>query len=121
MSRRIEIELTSARQDGTWTWRAAGAREPKGVLDGALLPTGAKIGSVLKADAEVELDGMTILSVTTTKEKAEKSAGLEARPRSKILRIQVGTRVLSGGGETVPATTLAINASAFEPANGRWP
>ena len=37
MARRIEIELTSARPDGTWTWRAAGAREPKGVLDGKLL------------------------------------------------------------------------------------
>ncbi len=83
MSRRIEIELTSARQDGTWTWRAAGAREPKGVLDGSLLPTGAKIGSVLKADAEVELDGMTILSVTTTKEKAEKSGLLDLIPSDK--------------------------------------
>ena len=61
MSRRIEIELTSARPDGTWTWRAAGAGSPRGVLDGSLLPAGAKIGSVLKADAEVELDGITIL------------------------------------------------------------
>ena len=26
MARRLEIELTSARHDGTWTWRAAGAR-----------------------------------------------------------------------------------------------
>ena len=83
MSRRIEIELTSARQDGTWTWRAAGAREPKGILDGALLPTGSKIGSVLKADAEVELDGMTILAVTTGKEKAEKSGLLDLIPSDK--------------------------------------
>ena len=58
-------------------------REPKGVLDGALLPTGAKIGSVLKADAEVELDGMTILAVTTTKEKAEKSGLLDLIPSDK--------------------------------------
>ena len=83
MSRRIEIELTSARPDGTWTWRAAGAREPKGVLDGSLLPAGSKIGSVLKADAEVELDGITILSVTTTKEKAEKSGLLDLIPSDK--------------------------------------
>src|SRR4249919_3878333 len=75
MPRRIEIELTSARPDGTWTWRVAGAREPRGVLDGTLLPDGAKTGSVLKADAEVELEGYTILSVETAKEKAEK-AGL---------------------------------------------
>src|SRR3954463_8771582 len=73
MSRRIEIELTSARPDGTWTWRGARAGEPRGVLDGSLLPDGAKTGSVLKADAEIELEGITILSVATGKEKAEKA------------------------------------------------
>ena len=83
MSRRIEIELTSARPDGTWTWRAAGARAPKGVLDGSLLPDGAKIGSVLKADSEVELDGITILSVATNKDKAEKSGLLDLIPSDK--------------------------------------
>ncbi|HEY0519311.1 MAG TPA: hypothetical protein VGC84_07440 [Ilumatobacteraceae bacterium] len=83
MPRRIEIELTSARPDGTWTWRAAGARAPKGVLDGSLLPDGSKIGSVLKADAEVELDGMTILSVSTGKEKAEKAGLLDLIPSDK--------------------------------------
>ncbi len=83
MSRRIEIELTSARPDGTWTWRAAGARAPKGVLDGSLLPDGSKIGSVLKADAEIELDGMTILAVSTNKEKAEKSGLLDLIPSNK--------------------------------------
>ena len=31
MSRRIEVELTSSRDDGTWTWRAAGAKQPAGV------------------------------------------------------------------------------------------
>jgi hypothetical protein len=83
MSRRIEIELTSARPDGTWTWRAAGARVPKGVLDGSLLPDGAKIGSVLKADAEIELDGISILSVATNREKAEKSGLLDLIPSDK--------------------------------------
>src|SRR3954467_15658779 len=83
MSRRIEIELTSARPDGTWTWRAAGAREPKGVLEGSLLPAGAKIGSVLKADTEVELDGITVLAVTTGKEKAEKAGLLDLLPSDK--------------------------------------
>jgi hypothetical protein len=83
MSRRIEIELTSARPDGTWTWRVAGAREPRGVLDGTLLPAGSKTGSVLKADAEVELDGITILSVGTGKEKAAKSGLLDLIPSDK--------------------------------------
>ena len=30
MPRRIDVELTSERADGTWTWRAAGAKQPKG-------------------------------------------------------------------------------------------
>src|SRR5579863_665006 len=63
MPRRIDIELTSARPDGSWTWRVSGARQPKGVLDGSLLPAGAKVGDVLRAEAESELDGTTILSV----------------------------------------------------------
>ncbi len=83
MSRRIEIELTSARPDGTWTWRAAGAREPKGVLDGTLLPPDSKVGGVLKADAEYELDGITILAVMSTKGKADKSGLLEILPSAK--------------------------------------
>jgi hypothetical protein len=83
MSRRIDIELTSARPDGTWTWRAAGAREPRGVLDGTLLPAGAGTGAVLKADAEFGLDGTTILSVSTTKEKSGKTNLLEILPTDK--------------------------------------
>ncbi|HMC39315.1 MAG TPA: hypothetical protein VKI19_06610, partial [Acidimicrobiales bacterium] len=67
MPRRIEIELTSARPDGTWTWRAAGARQPKGVLDGGLLYEGAKAGDVLKAEAEFELEGIVITSVAAPK------------------------------------------------------
>ncbi len=67
MSRRIEIELTSARPDGSWTWRAAGAREPRGVLDGGLLQSGAKAGDVLRAEADFELEGITIVSVLAPK------------------------------------------------------
>lgn len=83
MSRRIDIELTSARPDGSWTWRAAGAREPKGVLDGSLLPDGSKTGAVVKAEAEFELDGITILSIVNAKEKAAKSGLLELIPSDK--------------------------------------
>ena len=63
MPRRIEVELTSVREDGTWTWRAAGARQPKGTLDGALLHEGAAVGEVVRADAEFDVDGITITSV----------------------------------------------------------
>ncbi|MEI7548149.1 MAG: hypothetical protein WCK21_08850, partial [Actinomycetota bacterium] len=83
MSRRIEIELTSARPDGTWTWRAAGAQKPKGVLDGALLPAHATIGLVLKADADYELDGITILSVSSSKAKTDKGGLIELIPNER--------------------------------------
>src|SRR3954451_15185439 len=69
MSRRIDIELTSARPDGTWTWRAAGALKPRGVLDGALLYQGAKTGDVVRADADFEIEGITIAAVLPPKEK----------------------------------------------------
>ncbi len=74
MPRRIEIELTSARQDGSWTWRAAGAREPKGVLDGGLLYDGAKAGDVVKAEAEFELEGIVITSVVAPKADSRSQA-----------------------------------------------
>src|SRR5579859_5593718 len=79
MSRRIDIELTSARQDGTWTWRAAGAREPKGVLDGGLLYDGAKAGDVVKAEADFELEGIVIISVAAPR--------AEARPQAQRIEI----------------------------------
>lgn len=67
MSRRIEIELTSARPDGSWTWRAAGAREPKGVLTGAILPAGAKTGDVLRAEIEQGIDSMDVIAIHAPK------------------------------------------------------
>ncbi|HEX6656764.1 MAG TPA: hypothetical protein VF065_01705, partial [Ilumatobacter sp.] len=69
MSRRIDIELTSALDDGTWTWRAAGARQPRGTLDGAILPNGAKVGDELKVEVEQELDGINVLSVVVGRGK----------------------------------------------------
>ena len=51
MSRRIEIELTSVKDDETWTWRAVGAREPKGVIAASLLPEGAAVGQELRVEA----------------------------------------------------------------------
>lgn len=67
MSRRMDVELTSARDDGTWTWRAAGAREPKGVVEQSKLYDGAKVGDVLRAEVDIDVDGITILSVTPPK------------------------------------------------------
>ncbi len=67
MPRRIDIELTSSRDDGTWTWRAAGAKAPKGTVATALVPEGAKPGDVLRVDAEFFVDGISIIGVVPVK------------------------------------------------------
>jgi hypothetical protein len=67
MSRRIDIELTSKSGDGSWTWRAAGARQPKGVVDATLVPESQAVGSVLRAEIETGLEGIEILSLAEVK------------------------------------------------------
>jgi hypothetical protein len=66
MSRRIEIEITSLTGDLA-TWRAAGAKLPKGVLQAALVPGGPVIGHVYRADIEQYMEGIEILSVMAPK------------------------------------------------------
>ena len=68
---RLEIELTSERPDGTWTWRAAGAKQPKGVVEGAVVPGGAKVGDVLRAEADFEMDGINVTSLAPPKEASK--------------------------------------------------
>ena len=91
MSRRIDIELTSALGDGTWTWRAAGARKPKGVVDSAVLPADAKVGDELKVDVEQELEGITILGVVQSRQKSEPDV-IELLPVERDFQPVVETR-----------------------------
>ncbi len=86
MSRHIDIELTSQTGDGSWTWRAAGARQPKGSVDAALVPSGGTVGAVLRAEVEIGLEGIDILSLTAAKparspEKAEGRIEVKGTPR----------------------------------------
>src|SRR5581483_7432053 len=74
MPRRIEVELTSARDDGSWTWRAVGAREPRGVVDAPLVPAGAKVGDEMRAEADFDLDGVTIISLAPKQAKKRNEA-----------------------------------------------
>ena len=106
MARRIEIELTSAQPDGQWTWRAAGARQPRGVLAGGLLYDGAKTGDVLKAEAEFEIEGITIVSVTAPKEKT--------RPEPQRIEI-----LGSGGPEAPGVTTQLVGRTDRRPGERR--
>lgn len=78
MATRIEIEITSDRGDGTLTWRAAGAKQPKGVLAASLLPSGTGVGDVLRAEAEFTVDGPEVISVAAPKgARADKVERLE--------------------------------------------
>jgi hypothetical protein len=69
MATRIEIELTSRRDDATFTWRAAGAREPKGVADAALFPAGSSVGEQFRVEADFDLEGITVTNVLPKEEK----------------------------------------------------
>ena len=77
MSRRLDIELTSRRPDGDWTWRAAGARQPKGQVSGTLIPESADVGTVLKAEADGGLDGLEITAVFVPRSRTESEDRLE--------------------------------------------
>ena len=94
--RRIEIELTSQRNDGAWTWRAAGARQPKGEVKADLVPDSASVGSVFKAEADGGLDGLEITAVFAPKERPERADRLE----------------LIGGGGGPLVTTRLVSKSA---------
>ena len=66
---RMEIELTSKRGDSTWTWRAAGAKLPKGSLAEGLLDNDASIGDVIRVETEQFVDGISVTSVLSGREK----------------------------------------------------
>ncbi|MEM7142290.1 MAG: hypothetical protein AAF548_14805 [Actinomycetota bacterium] len=91
MARRLDIELTSTRDDGTWTWRAAGAKQPKGVLDGSLVPAGVSVGDVVKVEAEAYLEGLEVTTVFPPKEarKAPETLELLGSGRDEPLVTQV--------------------------------
>src|SRR5262245_12648398 len=79
---RREVELTSARPDGSWTWRKAGARQPKGEVDGEMLPDGAKVGDVLRVEADALIDGLEITAVLPPKaERKERFERIELEHR----------------------------------------
>src|ERR1035437_3481554 len=69
MAHRIEIELTSRTDETTWTWRAAGAKQPRGTVDASLVPDGTAAGAVLRAEVESTLDGTTVVALLPPKGK----------------------------------------------------
>ena len=94
---RMRIELTSTRDDGAWTWRAAGAREPRGSIDRALLPEGATVGDVLRVEVDQFMDGIEVTSVLHDQEERTAPETLEiiGSGRSEPL---VTTKLAGGRG-----------------------
>jgi hypothetical protein len=70
MPRHIDVELTS-RTEASWTWRAAGARQPKGSVAAELVPAGASVGSVLRAEVTSGIDGIEVVALTPKQERRE--------------------------------------------------
>jgi hypothetical protein len=105
MSRRIDIELTSSRDDGSWTWRAAGAREPRGTLDSALVPGGAEVGDVLRAEIDGYLDRMSVVAILPPR-----------APRQQPERIELHS---AGGDRPLVTTTLVRERSDERRPQGR--
>ena len=71
MGHRIEVELTSQSDESTWTWRAAGAKLPRGTVSAELVPSGTAVGTVLRAEVETTLDGTTVTALLAPKGKSE--------------------------------------------------
>ena len=93
----MRIELTSARDDGAWTWRAAGARQPRGSIDRALLPEGVTVGDVLRVEVDQFMDGIEVTSVLHDQEERTAPETLEiiGSERSEPL---VTTKLAGGRG-----------------------
>jgi len=81
LPRRIDIELTCELEDGSWTWRQAGARAPRGVLDAELVPADATVGVVVRAEVESEIGGGSIvISVLTPRARERHVELIELSP-----------------------------------------
>jgi hypothetical protein len=77
MSSRIEIEITSEIDDQQYTWRALGAREPKGTIKKSLLPAKTKIGDDYRVEADFLIDGIEILRVLPKRDERKGQETLE--------------------------------------------
>jgi len=101
----MEIELTSTREDGAWTWRAAGARQPRGSMAAQLVPAGSSVGDVLRVEVEQFMDGIEVTSVLPPK---------DARPEPELLEIL-------GSGSEEPLVTTKLVGRRDVDGEGRGP
>ncbi len=97
MAQRMEIELTSKRPEGGFTWRAAGARQPRGSVAGEVVPPDVKVGDVLRAEVESGIEGIEIVSLQPVRgEERPRAATIEVLgPPRRDAAVSVS---LTGGG-----------------------
>src|SRR5579863_2061499 len=102
MPRVSEIELTSRSDSGTWNWRAAGARQPRGTLSAELAPKDAAVGDVLRAELEIGLEGIEVVSVVSTKsDRKEEGRGQRIELIASPLRgPEISVTYASGGARS---------------------
>ena len=96
MPNRLDIEITSQSTESSYTWRSAGAKEPKGTIKASLLPSGVAIGDVLKVEADFMIDGIEITAVLPQKIKKDGPELLE---------------IFGTGKETAGVTTSLVKKS----------
>ena len=77
MSSRIEIEITSKADPKVFTWRALGAREPKGTINSEILPADTKVGDSFRVEADFLIDGIDILRVLPKRDERKLPETLE--------------------------------------------
>ena len=97
MARRIDIEITSKLDDDRFTWRASGAKEPRGTLDGSLLPGHVAPGATLRAEVEFSIDGVEVTKLETL--------DAVAKPAKKVETIE-----LLGSGRQQAGVTWTLEA-----------
>jgi hypothetical protein len=103
----MEIELTSRLDDQQWSWRAAGARQPKGTLEASLLPAGASVGDIVRAEVETSLDGIEVTMIV--------KPAATAKPEKQVETIE-----LIGSGRS-QASGVSWNLSKKPKKDGRRP
>ncbi len=97
MTRRIDIDITSKLDDDRFTWRASGAKEPRGTLSGSLLPGQVSAGVTMRAEIEVSIEGVEVVKLD--------SIDSAAKPAKKVETIE-----LLGSGREQAGVTWTLEA-----------
>lgn len=122
MPRRIEIELTSQSADKSWTWRAAGAKEPRGTLDSSLVPDGSLPGAVFSAQVESGLEGIEIVSIVPSGSQRSSTQGSAERiTMIGPSRLKPGVTVSLSGGQKTGSKAPRSHASKGRGGTARPP